>query len=108
MKLASTQLVWKKPLAFWSAFSLPLASTVAGCLLDTPHWYYFVFSLACAFIVSLTLVASLLTGQIEDRLGSLSKAEQPTRYWIQVAVWIGMLLCAAAFPLAIALSVRLS
>lgn len=108
MKLPSIQVIWKQPRFFWSIFLAPLASTIAASVLDPVRWFYFVTALACAFFVLLAIVQSLTTGRIEDHWGRLEKKYHPTRFWIQIVVWIAMLLCATAFPLVIVLQLKRS
>jgi MFS family permease len=108
MKLPPIQVTWKQPRLFWGIFLAPLASTIASCILDPVRWFYYGVALGCAFYVLLSLVQSLTTGRIEDRWGRLEKKDHPARYWIQIAVWIAMLLCATAFPLAIVLQLKRS
>jgi hypothetical protein len=107
MKFPPVQLTKRKPL-FWSIFSVPLASTITSCLLDPWHWYYYVAALGCAYFALLAIMRSLTSGCIEDRWGRLEKKDHPMRFWIQVCVWVAMLLCATAFPLAIILSLKRS
>lgn len=102
MKLIPVHFIWKKPRAFWSVFAAPLLSTFAGCLIDPPHWFSYAATLSCSFIVTLTIVESLSTQRIEDNWGRLEKKDHPRRYWIQVSIWIAMLICATAFPIVFA------
>ena len=105
MKLPPVQLTKGKSL-FWSIFTAPFASTLTACLLDPWHWYYYVAALGSAYFVLVAIIRSLTTGCIEDRWGRLEKKDHATRYWIQVGVWIAMLICATAFPLAIVLQLK--
>ena len=106
MKLPPIQVIWKQPRFFWSIFPAPLASTIAASILDPIRWFYYMAALGCALFVLLAIVQSLTTGQIEDNWGRLEKKHHPTRFWIQVAVWFAMLLCATAFPLIIVLQLK--
>lgn len=108
MKLPPIQVIWKQPRPFWGIFPAPLASTIVASILDPVRWFYYVAALGCALFVLLALVHSLTSGRIEDRWGKLEKKDHPTRYWLQIAVWIALLLCATAFPLAIVLQLNRS
>jgi len=98
MKLTPIHLIWKKPRAFTAVFAAPVLSASFSLLIDRPHWPYCLAMLGCAFVVTLTLIESLSTGCIEDNWGRLKRKDQPTRYWLQVGVWIAMYLCATLFP----------
>ncbi|MBK9991653.1 MAG: hypothetical protein IPP19_13200 [Verrucomicrobia bacterium] len=108
MKLPPIQVIWKQPRFFWSIFPAPLASSVVASILDTARWLYYIAALGCALFVLLSIVQSLTTGRIEDHWGHLEKKYHPTRFWIQVAVWTAILLCATAFPLTISLQLKRS
>jgi hypothetical protein len=103
MRMPPVHLVWKKPLPFWGLFVFPLASTIVACIVAPAFSLYYVISLGCAFFVLLSLIASVASGCIESNWGRLPKATQPVRYWLQIAIWVAMAICATAFPITIAL-----
>lgn len=106
MKLPPIQVIWKQPRFFWGIFPAPLATSIVASILDPDRSFYYLAALGCAFFVLLSIVQSLTTGRIEDHWGHLEKKYHPTRFWIQVAVWIAILLCATTFPLVIVLQLK--
>jgi hypothetical protein len=103
VRIPAVHLVWKKPRLFWSLFPAPLVSTIAACVIDSLHWWYYVASLLCAFFVLLSEIESLASGRIEDNWGRIEKKDHPIRYWLQIGIWLATWLCAMAFPLTFAL-----
>lgn len=99
MKLTPIHLVWKKPLPF----AAPALSASISLWIDRPHWPYYLVLLGSSFVVSLTLIESFSTGCIEDNWGRLRRQDQPTRYWLQVSIWMALYLCTTVFPLVYAL-----
>jgi hypothetical protein len=103
MRMPPVHLTWKKPLLFWGLFALPLASMIAAFRIEPAYGLYYLISLACAFFVLLSLMESFASGWIESNWGRLDKKTQPVRYWLQIGIWVGMYICATAFPITIAL-----
>ena len=75
----------------------------AAFMVGSAYGLYYVISLGCAFFVLLSLMESLSAGCIESNWGRLEKKAHPVRYWLQIAIWVAMFICATAFPITIAL-----
>ncbi|MFT3870103.1 MAG: hypothetical protein QM715_16775 [Nibricoccus sp.] len=103
MKIAPVHLIWKKPRVFIPAFAPPLLGATFGLIYSCKYWPYHVAILGSAFVVTLTLIESLATGQIEDNWGRLTRRDHPQRYWVQVVVWLALYLCTIATPVVIAI-----
>lgn len=105
-KLSLSQLVHQKPGLFTAAFLPTVLSTAAGLKMAPSLWLYFLFSLGGAYLVTVSLLRALISGAIEDHWGRMEKAWHPIRFWIQIWVWIALLVCSAAFPVAASLVLR--
>lgn len=102
-KPSLSQLIRQKPGLFTAAYLPTVLSTAAGFKLVPDLWLYFLVSLGGALLVTLSLLRALVAGAIDDRWGKMEKSEHPVRFWLQVWVWIAMLVCSAAFPVAASL-----
>jgi hypothetical protein len=103
MRMPPIHLDWKKPRQFWPFFTVIFASTAAGCAIDPPHRYYYLASLFGAFFVLLDVIESLASARIADNWGRIERKDHPIRYWLQIGIWLALLLAATITPLAYAL-----